>query len=189
MQDDPLHPPLFGCSSTLTRPSNGSILSGHELQRFFTREGRARSPSPGIRRQHPAHFGTSFGIGLTSHEKAKRPSLYPSWNQRPESLSCHRIPGRAALSVVFCVRRGKAWIFSGCNSRPATGSLQPVRCLAFTWACCLYLARASRPLPISGNRGASVGAYGLLREFRGASQLRDHDQGQGLVAGAPVIVP
>ena len=26
----------------------------------------------------------------------------------------------------FDVRRGKAWIFSGCNSRPATGSLQPV---------------------------------------------------------------
>jgi hypothetical protein len=24
------------------------------------------------------------------------------------------------------VRRDKAWIFSGCNSRPATGSLQPV---------------------------------------------------------------
>ena len=43
MQDEPLHPPLFGCSSTLIRPSNSSILSGHELQRFFTREGRAWS--------------------------------------------------------------------------------------------------------------------------------------------------
>jgi hypothetical protein len=28
--------------------------------------------------------------------------------------------------VRFCVRRGKARIFSGCNSRPATRSLQPV---------------------------------------------------------------
>jgi dipeptidyl aminopeptidase/acylaminoacyl peptidase len=26
----------------------------------------------------------------------------------------------------FCVRRGKAWIFSGCKSRPASQSLQPV---------------------------------------------------------------
>src|SRR3954470_10430529 len=30
------------------------------------------------------------------------------------------------LNVVFCVRRDKARIFSGCKSRPATQSLQPV---------------------------------------------------------------
>jgi hypothetical protein len=29
------------------------------------------------------------------------------------------------LTAYFRVRRGKAWIFSGCNSRPATWSLQP----------------------------------------------------------------
>ena len=32
----------------------------------------------------------------------------------------------AALGVRPIVRRGKVLIFSGCNSHPATGSLQPV---------------------------------------------------------------
>ena len=62
----------------------------------------------------------SSATGLPSIEM---PSRFPSRNQSPETCRSPRLLGRqvlSRLSDVFCVRREKARIFSGCESRPAT---------------------------------------------------------------------
>src|SRR5437879_2248889 len=59
----------------------------------------SRSP---LRFPESSLFGTPLANGLRAREKAKKPSLYPSRNQRFHSLFSHRVSGRAVLSVVFC---------------------------------------------------------------------------------------
>src|SRR3954468_24792604 len=59
-------------------------------------------------------------------EKVTPPEQDHPENSRPilriPPLAAHQL----ASARLFCVRRAKARIFSGCDSRPATGSLQPV---------------------------------------------------------------
>jgi hypothetical protein len=44
----------------------------------------------------------------------------------PDAASAAKMPVRARCVVGVTVRREKALDFSGCNSRPGTGSLHPV---------------------------------------------------------------
>jgi hypothetical protein len=62
----------------------------------------------------------------------RRPSTGSSKHGRRDSLaglSMDPNPYEVSIrrGVKFGVRRGKVLVFSGCNSHPATGSLQPVR--------------------------------------------------------------
>ena len=77
--------------------------------------------SPGGQRVHPIDSGrrdSRPAVAVTTPGRTMR----RAWTGPPRDAQ----RGRRSKGTGVVVRREKSWVFSGCNSHPAPGSLQPV---------------------------------------------------------------
>src|SRR5262249_24924460 len=98
---------LLGLHSELVDEDHGAGLLFELGRQRDVRVGLDEGEHEGVserasRISKTADFGTPSQSNQISPKRPRKPSLYPSRNQRPWPSPNRRVPGLASLSVVFC---------------------------------------------------------------------------------------